>query len=640
MVPTREKSDCRHRIFNVLLFIPTERGVVNNIVEVITRLSGWVKRRREAYHIRVINHKFNTWKWELGLIIVVGLLFSISYYYPILTSGYDLGIQDWDQNFAWTEANRVSILDYHQFPLWNPYKCGGTAQFANPQVPVISFQTLFALLFGTAKGIKISIFFHGLIGFIGFYFLARQYKIWYIGSLLAATIFSFSGITGSFLSTGMVVFTNFAYIPYVLIYYNKGINQAKWGVVGGIFFALSFYFSYQIPLLLGIYLLVYTVVLSIIKKSIAPIKAFIILSISSTVLMLPKLMLAIRLLQNYPRQIADISGYSPYNFFYFLLSMKQNLFDEMDIQAYFQKIDENSIYVGILAFILFLLFYIKNRAGVIDHLALILTMLIIFWIMLGSEIFPSLYNAIRHLPIFSSFRVAQRFRFDFIIPFALLSGLGLDNLRRLLKSGKWAGAISVVCLVAVFIDLTALSTINFLSKTLIILNPEKQLARQAQFIQTRANSPDFRVERTIILPESVRENITFDPWSYEYPKILENEGVLNCYDPIPLQVYAAGIGEANYQGEYYLLEAGSKIRLENSYWSPNKLTYDVYSSGGTINNSLIVNQNYYPGWIVEKDSQPCERATNNKGLLEAKLNAPVERITFEFNLAKFYIFCR
>ena len=62
------------------------------------------------------------------------------------------------------------------------------------------------------------------------------------------------------------------------------------------------------------------------------------------------------------------------------------------------------------------------------------TLLIILWIMLGSAIYPSLYTVIRHLPVFSSFRVAQRFRFDFIIPFALLAGLGLDNVVRLLEA--------------------------------------------------------------------------------------------------------------------------------------------------------------------------------------------------------------
>ncbi|MGA2491033.1 MAG: hypothetical protein ABSF99_12770, partial [Anaerolineales bacterium] len=213
-------------------------------------------------------------KWELGILFILSILVSLIYYYPILNSGNNLGIQDWDQNFAWTEATRVTLLEYHQFPFWNPYKCGGSVQFANPQIPVISFQTLFALLFGTIRGIKLSILFHGVIGFIGFYLLARQYKASYLGSLLASILFSFSGITGSFLSTGMVVFTSLAYTPYILFFFNRSLKNGKWSIICGALFALSFYSGYQIPLLLGVYIFIYTLVISIVKRIFTPFKAF------------------------------------------------------------------------------------------------------------------------------------------------------------------------------------------------------------------------------------------------------------------------------------------------------------------------------------------------------------------------------
>ena len=231
-------------------------------------------------------------KWELGFLVILSIFVSFVFYYPILGSGNNLGIQDWDQDLAWTEYTRVSLLDYHQFPWWNPYKCGGAVQFANPEIPVISFQTLFALLFGTVRGIKLSIFFHGVLGFIGFYFLARQNKLSYLGSLLASIIFSFSGITGSFLSTGMVVFTSFAYTPYILLCFNKSFNSKKWGIICGFLFALSFYAGYHISLMLSLYVFVYAVVTSIVKRSFTPIKSLIIMVLSSAFLILPKLLMS------------------------------------------------------------------------------------------------------------------------------------------------------------------------------------------------------------------------------------------------------------------------------------------------------------------------------------------------------------
>ncbi len=606
----------------------------------MTRLVGWLEGLRAAFRSRDLDKGSSKRITELGIIIVVGIAFSLIYYFPIINTDNNLGIQDWDQNFAWTEANRITIVTYHQFPLWNPYKCGGTAQFANPQVPVLSIQMLLALLFGTLKGIKLSIFVHGVFGFIGFYYLARQYGLSYLGSTLASVIYSFSGITGSFLSSGMVVFTNIAYTPFTIICFNKAIQRKRWGIIAGILFALSFYFSYQIPLLLGVYIFIYTVVFGIVNRSVAILKAFIIMSLSAAVIILPKLLLSIQLLEIYPRQLDDVSGYSIYNFFYFLLSRQQNLMGEMNAQGYFYKIDENSLYIGILALVFFLLFFVRNKAVIKSNLVLIIILPIIFWIMLGSEIFPSLYDAVHHLPIFSSFRVAQRFRFDLMIPLALIIGFGSDNLVRLLGIHKLDWLVGVICLMAVSVDLITFSTDNFLSKTLIIINPEKQLASQATFVQTLENPPDIPVERTIILPMSVLENRTFDPWSYEYLKIIQNEGVLNCYDPIPIIANASSVGDPQYQGEYHLLNVNSVVKLENTYWSPNKLVYSISNSMEANGNFLIINQNFYPGWVVTKDKGECKRAIPKFGLLSTRIDTAFDRVTFSFDPFKYHTLCR
>jgi hypothetical protein len=579
-------------------------------------------------------------KLELGLLIVLSILLSLLYYFPILNSNNNIGIQDWDQNFAWTEATRVTLLNYHQFPLWNPFKCGGTVQFANPQIPVISFQTVFALLFGTIRGIKLSIFFHGVIGFIGFYFLARQYKVSYVGSLLASIIFSFSGITGSFLSTGMVVFTGFAYTPYILMCFNKSIDKGKWGVISGILFAVSFYYSYHIPLILGIYIFIYTLVKSIMKRTLAPFKAFIVLILTSTLLILPKILVLYQLLHFYPHLVDDISGYTIHNFLYFLLSQKQNLFNEMNVHGFNYGIDENSIYVGIISLVLFLLFFVKNKIDINNNISLVITLLVILWIMYGNVIYPSLYGVIKHLPVFSSFRVAQRFRFDFIIPFSLICGLGLDNSIKLLQIHKLVKPLSIICLAVVYVDLTIFSTNNFLSKTLIIINPESHLSKGGGFIQTVDNTPNFEIKRTIQIPDSFLDKNTFSPWSYEYLKIKQNKGVLHCYDSITSSVSAVGISDEKYMGEFHLLELDDKTKVENIFWSPNKLIFKITNASETMNNTLIINQNYYPGWIVVKDTNDCERATSNDGLLSIEIDSSIERIAFEFNPLEFYTLCK
>lgn len=579
-------------------------------------------------------------KWEIGAVVVLGILVALVFYFPILNSGNNLGIADWDQSFAWTEYTRVSLINFHQFPLWNPYKCGGAVQFANPQVSVISFQTLFALFFGTVRGIKFSIFFHGVLAFVGFYLLAKQYKLSNVGSLLASIIFSFSGITGAFLSTGMVVFTNFAYSPYILLCFNKSLNNLKWTIICGALFALSFYYSYQIAVLLGVYFFVYTLVTIIVNKTLAPFKSLIIVVLTSAFFMLPKLIVSIQLLRTFPRPFMDISGYNIQSFFYFLLSQKQNLFTGTNIKGFNYGIDENSIYIGILSFVLFLFFFLYNKRVIIKNISLIICLFIYFWLMLGNIITPSLYTALKYLPIFSYFRVAQRFRFDFIIPFSLITGLGLDNIVRLLQSRKIVKILSIVCLLVVYVDLTIFSSTNFLTKTLIIKNPESQLAPGGVFFQTDTSGPDFELLRTIPVPSQFINSKKFKPFSYEYLKIQQNKGVLDCYDPIPLEVHAVGAEDQKYQGEFYLLNPVQGVKVENTYWSPNKLVYQISNVENTKDNTLIINQNYYPGWIVKGNKKACIRAISVNGLLATKLDSLSDSITFEYNPLLRWFVCR
>ena len=40
---------------------------------------------------------------------------------------------DWKLFQTWLEAGRRTVLWYHQFPLWNPWTCGGQVYLANPQ---------------------------------------------------------------------------------------------------------------------------------------------------------------------------------------------------------------------------------------------------------------------------------------------------------------------------------------------------------------------------------------------------------------------------------------------------------------------------------------------------------------------------
>jgi hypothetical protein len=190
------------------------------------------------------------------------------------------------------------------------------------------------------------------------------------------------------------------------------------------------------------------------------------------------------------------------------------------------------------------------------------------------------------------------------------------------------------------VDLTLFSSTNFLSKSLIIKNPESEPFRADPFTQTEASSLDYEIKRTIQIPEEFNTSVKFIPWSNEYLRIRQNIGTLKCYDPIPFRIDPVGIESNKYQGEFYLSNPVRDVKVENIYWSPNKLIYKLSNVEKKSNNMLVVNQNYFLGWIVKMNNEPCNRAISYNGLLATKLDSFSDTITFEFNPFMSWFICR
>jgi hypothetical protein len=90
-----------------------------------------------------------------------------------------------------------------------------------------------------------------------------------------------------------------------------------------------------------------------------------------------------------------------------------------------------------------------------------------------------------------------------------------------------------------------------------------------------------------------------------------NMGSVNCqgygYNDIPQN--ALGYNQTGYRGEYYLLGPGT---VDQTLWTPNRLRYEVNSAAP---NTLVVNQNLYPGWRLRGDGELYDQ----KGLIAVRL---------------------
>jgi hypothetical protein len=133
------------------------------------------------------------------------------------------------------EAMRVSILRYHEMPLWNPYQCGGIPLWDNPQG--ISGAPLLWLLmpFGTTRGNELWYILHSAMGFVCMWLFARhELKLSYGAALVASVSFAFAGAHNNHLTGGHLVWVSFLYLPLGLLLWRRAENDARFAVGLGI----------------------------------------------------------------------------------------------------------------------------------------------------------------------------------------------------------------------------------------------------------------------------------------------------------------------------------------------------------------------------------------------------------------------
>lgn len=561
-------------------------------------------------------------KYPLTYFIFLFLILSFIFVSPILLSGNNIGIQDWDQQLAYLESARISVVNFGQFPFWNPYHCGGMPNFANPQSNIISITFLLVLFFGTLSGVKISIFIHYFIALLGFFLLSRNFKLNIGPSLIASVIFAFGGALSSALGVGMLSFIAIAYIPFVLLFFLRALEKEGkiWLNIflSSIFLALSFYTGYQIPIIFLPIFFAYSVFETLFRKRFYPFMIFILIAGLSLLFILPKLVLGVELISAYPRLITDNSGYSLKNIFYLIFYLNQGYINNLPLKNISYGMDENSLYVGVIPFLLFVIGFFKS---VKKQRSIILLFVMSFLLMVGNVYGNiSIWNFLKNFPFYTSFRVAQRFRFDFIIFFALLSGFGFAFVSKKFPV-NFRKPVEILIIFIVFINLLAVSYSSFLSKAFIILNPVSKISN-TKFYSVTDYPVNYKYDPKVSMPKIFYYDNNYLPWGSEYTATSNNIGTINCYEPIPVVQNAVSRNSKNYKEEIYLIDNIGKVDIK--YWSPDKVVVNLSSKG-----ILVMNQNYDAHWLVKVNGE-IQRSQQYNGLVSYKIDKPQE-ITFFYN---------
>ncbi|MBN1913924.1 MAG: hypothetical protein JW788_05940 [Candidatus Omnitrophica bacterium] len=187
--------------------------------------------------------------------------------------------------------------------------------------------------------------------------------------------------------------------------------------------------------------------------------------------------------------------------------------------------------------------------------------------------------------IFSPFRGAQKFFGGLLFSFSLTLGLSAEWFQaRFLKQEK-AKKIFFFCI---------LSLVFY------------GVFTNASMILVKESTKDYRLKA---------EKSEFSQGCTEYGKMFEsvynNTGVLNAFDNVGDQIEPRVISceQREYKGEYFLKDENGSV--ERRLFSPNKLVFKVDLSS---QDTLIINQNYFPGWHSTQG-----KVVNSDGLLGVQL---------------------
>jgi hypothetical protein len=170
---------------------------------------------------------------------LLGICWIIALSAPIIIFLFKFVIQshgnlagDWDYFAQLYEAARNSILNFNQFPWWNPWVAGGVPLYGNPQFGLISLQMPLVLIFGTLLGLRLAILLYFLIGFWGMYKLLRRFNAENIIAILLSYIWVFSSFPVWHIAGGHLTFAAYFLAPWFFLFILNIRSRIGWLWVG------------------------------------------------------------------------------------------------------------------------------------------------------------------------------------------------------------------------------------------------------------------------------------------------------------------------------------------------------------------------------------------------------------------------
>jgi hypothetical protein len=546
---------------------------------------------------------------------------SLLFASPALVDFANWGVLDWDFQLHHHAVPRLTILDYGELPLWNPFNRSGVPMLAHPESRVLSPTFLLTLLFGEVAGLKLELLLHLMIGLTGVYALLRHWGTEPIGSVAAAFVFVFNSSFAIHLTVGHVWALSFAWLPWVLLAYERSLDDARYSLAVSGILVIIFFSGAPYPFMVSWLMLgCHALFTGIAARSLAPPTRLLSLVVLQVVLLSAiKLLPTAELMSAFPRSTPAESGYT-------LSALGNALLDPHQVlaSARAERPEEfngtplhEGAYVGFVAAGLCLVGALaRGRRG----LASLAMAVLFFWISLGQHAPVDLWKWIHPFPGFDNMRMVQRFAVVGVLFLSVFAGFGVAAIARVNRAAALgAAALLLVELMIVnrpvFRDAFAIAPIA--------------VEQSAEFEQLRA-LPYYDQKGWI----EGRPPAGLPAMTSLYPAVLSKRGSTLGYFIVPFVSHAAPSGAPSYRGEVYL-ESGAAASYAS--WSPNRLEVEL-AEAARRGESLFINQNYDSGWIARATDSDTPRLVDaHAGLIRVALLPGDRRIELRYRPRSFTI---
>jgi hypothetical protein len=514
-------------------------------------------------------------KSGLALAVAAATVLSLGYWAPALLALDATGSGDWQMVHHNFEVGWVALLRFGEWPLWDPYHCGGVTMLGNPESQHFTPWFLLSLLTGTTLGTKVMLVAHTIIGFVGMLAYGRSaMRFSWPAATLAAIAWTFSGFFAWHGAGGHGTFLAFDYLPLLLLAWRRAQLDVRGAVGVAALLALTMAEGGTYPLPYMGLALALEAVLLLRKRDAwrASALAALVVGVLFPLLAAVRILPILEALARYPRNMLSIDRLSPSDV---LLALTERVHDWRWLGHEFVW-PEYGAFVGwtvvALAGVALLLALPRGAAGPVDArrrmtLAAALGAALFLSLVLGNgplRPWPLLHS----LPVFDSLRVPSRFLGVATFYLALLAGLGLDRLAALGAPRSHARRAAVV--LAWLIALGA--TVDIGATTRAIVDRWKEPA-----IGTELAAPSFHF-------------VSVPNYSARYARLpRENLGTTGCYEGGMRWNVAPGL----WLGDVPQARVPGPGRILESHRTPSRLVAELELPQPA---RVVWNSNFDPGW--------------------------------------------